>query len=304
MDVYAALPVPIQVVVAVVALGAVGVSVLLAMHWFAGITHRPRRPAAGSSVEASRLRGRMRRLARPTVLFLASTEAGASKLGGDPDLPSGMAWPQVRGRPCAFVAQVDLSAVQQVVSLDWLPAAGLLQAFVDLEGYGFADQTQIRFHPETPGDERLPPIRGLRFPERRVTFAPYASLPSLEWLGIDVGEIDASERELDELGELPDEPFGDEIQHRIGGYPSEIQDEQMGVTCELIRRGLPPAHDGTEITPAILRASRAWQLLLQIDSDPALKMNWGDGGRLYVFVRDQDAKAGDFSRAITLSQTY
>jgi uncharacterized protein YwqG len=108
---------------------------------------------------------------------------------------------------------------------------------------------------------------------------------------------------LDELSGLSD-AFGDQIQHRIGGYPSEIQDEQMAISCELMRRGLPPEYAGTEITPAIERASKQWRLLLQIDSDPALTMNWGDGGRLYVFIREKDARAGDFSRTVTISQTY
>lgn len=245
----------------------------------------------------------MRRLARPTLLLVPAGEPGLSKLGGHPELLDGMAWPELRGRPCAFLGQIDLAAAQSHATLDWLPDAGLIHAFVDLEGYGFADQVQVRFRAGPPGEPRPAPARGLRFPERRVAFEVYASLPSLDWLGVDVIESDLSEAELDELAELPDEPFGDEIQHRIGGYPSEIQDEQMAVACELIRRGLPPAHEGTEITPAILRASKAWRLLLQVDSDPALKMNWGDGGRLYVFVREQDAKTGDFSGTITLSQS-
>lgn len=246
----------------------------------------------------------MRRLARPTLLLEPSTAVEFSKLGGEPDLPAGMAWPELRGRPCAFLAQIDLAALQPHAPLEWLPDAGLIYAFVDPEGYGFTDQVQLRFHAGPPGEARLPPAGGLQFPERRVAFKRYVSLPSLDWLGVDLSETELSEDELDELADLPDEPFGDEIQHRVGGYPSEIQDEQMAVACELLRRGLPPAHRGTEITPAILRASKMWRLLLQVDSDPALKMNWGDGGRLYVFAREQDTRAGDFSGTITLSQTY
>lgn len=261
------------------------------------------RSARGPS-EAARLRGRMRRLARPTLLLVPTTATGFSKLGGDPDLPDAVAWPEVRGRRCAFLAQVDLGAFQPHSQLNWLPEVGQLFLFADLEGYGFADQMQVRFHAGSPGRPRLPPARGLRFPERRVAFEQYTSVPSLDWLGVDLAEVDLDEDELDEVSALPDAPFGDEIQHRFGGYPSEIQGGQMAVECELIRRGLPSEHEGTEITPAILRASKAWRLLLQIDSDPALKMSWGDGGRLYVFVREQDAKAGDFSRTITLSQNY
>jgi uncharacterized protein YwqG len=292
-------------VVGAAAAVAVFVGLLVLLQWLVGVTNsRSRRRTSSGSSDASRLRGRMQRLARQTLLLAPATAAEFSKLGGEPDLPPGMAWPELRGRPCAFLAQIDLAAVQLHAQLDWLPEAGRFYAFVDLEGYGFADQVQARFHAGPPGEARPAPTRGLQFPERRVAFGRCTSLPSLDWLGVDLAKTDLGEDELDELSDLPDAPFGDEIQHRIGGYPSELQDEQMAVACELLRRGLPPVHEGTEITAAISRASKAWRLLLQVDSDPALRMNWGDGGRLYVFIREQDAKAGDFSRTITLSQTY
>lgn len=137
-----------------------------------------------------------------------------------------------------------------------------------------------------------------------MAFETYTSLPSLDWLGVDLADADLAEQELDELADTPDKPFGNELQHRIGGYPSEIQNERMAISCELMRRGLPAEHEGTEVTPAIERASKQWRLLMQIDSDPALKMNWGDGGRLYVFIREKDALKGDFSQTVTISQTY
>ena len=260
-----------------------------------------------ASPTAARILSRMRRKRQTTLLLTPTQSPGFSKLGGQPELPSDTAWPEAGGAPRAFLAQLDLTDVKAAGGPDWLPEAGRLYAFVDINGAGLADYVRV-IHSLEPGadaaawPEGLP--QKLRFPERRAGFLALPSTPSLDWLGIDVREIDVSDEELDTLSDTPAEPFGDELQHRIGGYPSEIQETRMALECEHLARGLPSPSWDEEIPPAIDRASKSWRLLLQIDSDPALKMNWGDAGRLYVFIREKHATAADFSRTVTLWETH
>ena len=137
-----------------------------------------------------------------------------------------------------------------------------------------------------------------------MAFAVHASAPSLDWLDLDASDLGLSEEEFNGLDAIGDTPPPDHIQHRIAGYPNEIQPERMWLSCEHLTRGLPDPVWGAEVPPAIARAAKEWRLLLQIDSDPALKMNFGDSGRLYVFIRERHARAADFSKTVALWQTH
>lgn len=254
---------------------------------------------------SSLVRARMTRMARPTLLLTPTKQPGFSKMGGEPELPADLAWPTRGGVSLAFLAQVDLSDARAADGPDWLLDEGRLYAFYDDARLGFPDLVRIAHSLEAPSQAVPHPAdvpSKFRFPERRAGFLRLRSIPSLDWLGVDVRDL-SDGSDLDELADLPNEPFADELQHRVGGYPAEIQEEQMALSCERLRRGQNP-YDGQEPAPAVQRASKAWRLLLQIDSDPGLKMNWGDSGRLYVFIREQDARKGDFSKTVTISQTY
>lgn len=267
------------------------------------ILKRPARRQASPTAFA-RLRARLRRMARPTLLLTPAQPPAFSKLGGEPEMRVGATWPTGAHGPLAFVAQLDLAEVRAAGGPDWLPETGALWFFNDDQRYGFADHVRVMFSPDGERALVAPPSaleRRHRFDERRVGFLPMTSVPSLDWLGVDPAEANLSDEELDELADAPDAEFGDELQHRIGGYPSEIQDSRMAVECEHLARGLPA---DAEPTDAVLRAARSWRLLLQVDSDPQLGMNWGDGGRLYVFVREQHAQAGKFGKTVSLWQTY
>jgi hypothetical protein len=259
-----------------------------------------------SAQATAQLLARVRRLVRPTLLLTPSREATFSKLGGDPDLPADVAWPAADQGLRTFLGQMDLAAFGADASIDWLPEQGRLYLFYDPDRHGFTDVVRVLFNSEPAGPPTSAPGKpGRRFPERRVAFERFISAPSPEWLRIDLRELDVDFAALGEgLGGLVDAPTPAEIQHRIGGYPNEIQDECMPLSCEHLARGLPPPVWGEAVPPAIDRASKEWRLLIQIDSDPALKMSFGDGGRLYVFIRERHARAGDFSKTVTLWQTY
>ena len=247
---------------------------------------------------------RMRRLIQPTLLLTPAKEPGFSKLGGDPELPVSLDWPDGYERPRTFLAQIDLGAFRQY-GPEWLPGEGRFYAFYDPDGHGTAEVVRILYSLEEPGPERRASGPAARHPERRVAFMVCNSAPNTEWLNVRE-PLDIDFEELERLREaIADTPPADELQHRIGGYPDEIQDECMPISCERLARGLEPLGPGEEEdSETILCASKQWRLLLQIDSDPDLKMNFGDGGRLYVFIRERDARKAHFSKTVTLWQSY
>jgi uncharacterized protein YwqG len=290
------------------ALGAVGVVALafsgLGIAVWIGHIRERRRPSSNSdTAAANRLLARLKRAARPTLLLVPAKSPGFSKLGGDPELPPDIRWPGEPEAPRTFLAQIDIGAFQSHVPMDWLPAEGRLFFFYD-EGYGAADQVKVVYSVDDPGPTKPPPAGIERHGERRVAFMPFVSFPSAEWLriedelGIDFEALDAR---LDAVGERPP---GEELLHRIGGYPDEIQNGCLRLEAEHLARGLPPLDYAAETPPAIERASKEWRLLVQIDSDPELGMEFADAGRFYVFIRERHARASDFAKTVTLFQCY
>ncbi|WP_309087383.1 YwqG family protein [Phenylobacterium sp.] len=258
----------------------------------------PGRKPRLESEDAVRLARRMRRNKLTTVLLKPVATPSFSKIGGAPDMPTDWPWPEGPEGALRFFCQLDLQAVRDAGGPEWLPPTGRLYVFHD-DRFGAADQVRMMAGPEAAVAVREPPSTSAwPYRERRIAFLGRPSLPSLHWL--DLSGLDLRDEELDVLSDLAD-LGSDGPEHRLGGYPSEIQSGQMQVACERIARGLPESGAADE---AARRAARRWRLLLQIDTDPELGVEFGDGGRLYVFVAEQDARVGDFSRTVTLYQTY
>jgi uncharacterized protein YwqG len=223
------------------------------------------------------------------------------------------AWPRYRDRPLSLVAQLDLAEMCMAGGPDWLPSQGRLLFFYELEdscwGFDPKDAGSALVHHETssavpaavPAD--LP--ADMRFQDYPVTFAADISLPSEErleiaWRELSGPEEGALEAAMEAL--TPSQPA-----HQLGGYPGAIQNDGMELECQLVTHGHYLGNsEGYKQAPADEMKSGAadWRLLLQLDTDDEAAMMWGDSGRLYFWIREQDARAGDFSKAWAILQCY
>ncbi|MEW5685324.1 MAG: YwqG family protein [Pseudomonadota bacterium] len=264
---------------------------------------RQRAPASRSrgSGESEELLQTMRRLARPALRIVEGEPSSFSKLGGVPDLPIDLEWPEGDGAPLLFVGQIDLAEMQKQTALDWLPREGKFYAFYDGQRNGAPDLVLMLFREGSfalssqPQQRPAHPIK-----ERHVAFRAFHSYPSLDWLEIGPGFDDSALAALNQNDAFEDDT---RAMHWLGGYPLEVQGGQLQVQCEFLHRGLTPRR-GEPVPDSLRRAAQEWRLLLQIDSDPELGMNWADGGCLYIFIRARDARRGDFSKTVTILQSH
>lgn len=240
-----------------------------------------RQPRAKVAAKQQQVRAFIENLATPTLRLAPAASPAFSKLGGEPEMPPELAWPSGPGGPLAFVAQLDLAEARAAGGPAWLPPAGALFFFFDdqLDVIdGRLGEMTVLFTP-TPGVQtrQAPPALRpeWRFRERRVAFTPGVSRPTIWWLGLHAFLLPMVE-DLYETCE-PD--------HRVGGYPAELRAECLPARCETGRRGFAPGQTD-------------WRLLLQLDADGELGRGAIDDGRIYVLIREADARRGDFSNTV------
>jgi uncharacterized protein YwqG len=244
---------------------------------------------------------------------------GRSKLGGKPDLPVNYGWPlDAREHPLSFIIQINLSEIPAFAERGRLPANGLLSVFYNLEIWGFdpkdghgfrvvyfdCDASALRrtAPPELPAKELL---FGLLKREQKVkqfracalNFEPALVLPDFADLKLEESLADPYYELLESLG----------CHHRLLGYAEPIQNP-MELECEMVTNGLYTG-DSRSYSDVrrneFERSSRSWHLLMQIDTEVEQSdMMWGDGGRLYIWIKEDDLAARRFEKAWMISQCY
>ncbi len=278
-----------------------------------------------AAVFSGRARGTSDRTpAEPVEVLIARIKAGAapcvslihgaggkSRLGGAPNLEGD--WPRFQGRPMTFLAQLDLAEVRLAGGADWLPDRGLLLFFYELKHFAWG------FDPKDAGSFQVIHVGGAapprdapgdleaecQYPEQPISFESSLSYPDTDRLGIEWRRLSTAEEAVFEAAMdslAPAEP-----DHRIGGYPSSIQNDDQELQCQLVTKGVYTGKSAGYVKKNVETFKPGvadWRLLLQLDSDEQADMMWGDMGRLYFWIREQDARAGDFSKVWMILQCY
>lgn len=205
---------------------------------------------------------------------------GASKFGGDPDLPPGTAWPLIGKRALSFLAQIRLPDLKPFEAASGLPKRGRLWYFADTLDIPRKGGPACRVIHSTAATATLrsvpPPLDAAGsvplcdvFPLRAMRFQSILSVPERVPPGLDPGSAEAL------MGLINP----DRIVHKILGHPNRIQNPLTG-------------------------KAKPDTLLLQLDSDRRLDMHWGDGGRLFIQSPGWDALHGESHACSATVQSY
>lgn len=239
-----------------------------------------------------------------TAVDESSLPIGVSKLGGVPDLPPGLTWPEWQGLPQSFIAQIHLDDVRHYDVNQELPGSGLLWFFYDAQQQTFGDDPTNRgawrviFRDNdlsrlqrTPAPPLLPAAS--RFQACSISFAseitlsqqPQVEIPDFDW-------TEAEQKKYEELlATFPSPADHAMIHNRLLGFPDTIQDD-MRPQCQLVSHGVRDPNDPR--IPELSKGAMNWQLLLQVDSDEHASMRWADAGMLYYWIEQANLKAHSF----------
>ena len=254
----------------------------------------------------------------PAIAFrLMKVETGQSlntksHLGGKPDLPAGFQWPDHVGRPLDFLIQVNCAEIAGFEPQSWLPKAGLLSFFYDLEeqpwGSDPEDLTGFRvvyFKNISELDSHELPDQCKPIPNWALQFSPCLTAPS-PWsrvyeklqsqIAFTPEEEDIYFNFIEALDSIAYPKGG---QHRLLGHSANIQGD-MQLEAQLVTHGIncgDPEGYRSPKARQLEAGAEDWRLLLQLDSDRQALFTWGDAGMLYFWMRAEDLQSRSFDRA-------
>jgi uncharacterized protein YwqG len=212
-----------------------------------------------------------------TTLKKAPAEVGASRLGGEPDLPAAATWPKQGGKPMSFIGQFRLDEIASL-GASVLPKKGLLSFFVAEGDDAYLEKAKVIHFadPKKPLTRRALPDDYTRYVDgapvrkaytaRGVSFAAGRKLPSpsnpvckkVKWTSDEESAYVAIYEAASEFS-----------QHQLLGFRDRTYDGEQKATTAL---------------------------LFQCFSDGALDMEWGDSDHVYFYIPEKALAEADFSK--------
>ena len=237
---------------------------------------------------------------------------GVSKLGGVPDVPPSFVWPQWKGLPQSFIAQIRLEDAHPYDVDGVLPEQGMLWFFYDAQQqtYGadpadkggwsvlFAESSTNLQHITAP--TTLPATS--QFRASAIHFASEITLSLQPQLEISNFDWTAQEQQQYEtlLSTFPTPQDHASVHNRLLGNPDTLQDD-MRIECQYASNGIADASDPR--AEEVAKGAMAWHLLFQVDSDEQVGMRWASTGLLYYWLKKADLQARHFDASWVVLQS-
>ncbi|MFK7933295.1 MAG: YwqG family protein [Saprospiraceae bacterium] len=252
-------------------------------------------------------------------------ELGKTKLGGCPNLPKGMDWAKSKygNYYLSFLAQINLAEVKTFDEAALLPNNGMLYFFFNLDS---GDDGRVIFSKEINELERAVPPE--EFKEKKKSFMQRLLTGKSKKRILKESKIDLYKEyglpswdslRLEKIHKLtgtktkPINLFAEGIfeesyevgetemtsnHHLLGNYKG-IQHEFYELDCVNFK-----IKNIKNLTIAEIEKALKWRLLFQFDSDNNLEISWGDWGRIYFFIHEDDLKKQRFANVKILGDCY
>lgn len=252
-------------------------------------------------------------------------ELGRTKLGGCPDLPKKISWEksEFNNKYFSFLGQINLEEVKEFDEQELLPKKGMLYFYFNLDS---GDEGKVIFSNEIIGLEKA--VLPEEFNEQKKSFFKRLltgkskkrilkeseveiykeyNFPSPDSLrleriqkitGTDIKPNNAFEEGIFEDSYEKGETETTSNHHLIGNYKG-IQNEFHELNFADFK-----IQDFKDLSLEEIDKALKWKLLFQFDSDDNLEISWGDWGKIYFFIHEDDLKNHNFDNIKISADCY
>ena len=247
-----------------------------------------------------------------TPINETTLELGVSKLGGTPDIPADFLWPEWKGLPQSFIAQIRLEDAHPYDVEAVLPEQGMLWFFYDAQQQTFGADPADKGGWSVLFAERPANLQRATVPAKLPTASQFQACtlsfyseitlslqPHLELVYFDWTDEEQQKYETF-IATFPTQADRTTIHNRLLGNPETLQDD-MRLQCQYASNGVTDESDPK--ADALAKDALEWQMLLQIDSDEHAGMRWASTGLLYYWLKKADLQARHFDASWLVLQS-